>query len=98
MRFDKTTLQQGTLNAQSAQETPSTFGETNNSDQVTPARDLTKSPQRMAGQMGVRAFALMNDPEEANRTNQWMSMFGMSNQGAAFNQAKMMGGMPPQQG
>jgi len=43
----------------------------------------------MAGQMGERAQALMMDPIEQQRTNEWMGLFGMSNEGAQFDQAKI---------
>ena len=95
MKFNKAELQQGRLNAQASQETPGSFGEINGADQANSSRDLSRSPHRMAGQMGARALALMNDPEEQQRTHTWMQQFGMSNEGAAFNQAKMNGGMPP---
>ena len=52
----------------------------------------------MAGGMGARAVQLMNDPMEQQRVAGWMASFGMSNQGMEFNQAKMMGGMPPPPG
>ena len=47
------------------------------------------STRRMAGQMGERAQALMMDPIEQQRTNEWMGLFGMSNEGAQFDQAKI---------
>jgi len=97
MNFNKSDIQQGRLNAQASQETPGTFGEVNGADQASSSRDLARSPQRMAGQMGARAMALMSDPNEQQRTHQWMQQFGMSNQGMEWNQAKMMGGMPPPQ-
>ena len=97
-KYDRSNLQNGRLNAQTTQETPGTFGEVNSADTVASSKDLAKSPQRMAGQMGARAMSLMNDPEEQQRTHKWMQQFGMSNEGAQFNQAKMNGGMPPQQG
>ena len=31
----------------------------------------------------------MNDPAENERTESWMAMFGLSNEGVMFNQAKM---------
>ena len=98
MNFNKSDIQQGRLNAQASEETPGTFGEINGADQASSSRDLARSPQRMAGQKGARAMALLTDPEEQQRTHQWMQQFGMSNQGMEWNQAKMMGGMPqPQQ-
>ena len=97
MNFNSQQIQQGRLNAQASEETPGTFGETNGADTAAATKDLAKSPQRMAGQMGARAMSLMDDPVEQQRTQSWMQQFGLSNQGAEFNQAKMMGGMPPQQ-
>ena len=88
-KYDQANLQNGRLNAQTAQETPGTFGEVNSADTVASSKDLARSPQRMAGQMGARALAMMEDPEEIQRTNQWMDQFGMSNQGMQWNQAKM---------
>jgi hypothetical protein len=35
----------------------------------------------------------MSDPEETARTEEWMKMFELSNEGKEFNQAKM-GGAP----
>jgi len=98
MNFDKTSLQQGRLNAQASQETPGTFAEINGADASMSGKDLAKSPNRLAGQMGARALSLMEDPDEQQRTHKWMQQFGMSNQGTEFNQAKMNGGMPPQEG
>jgi len=95
MNFNKADLQQGRLNAQASQETPGTFGEVNGADQASSSRDLARSPQRMAGQMGARAMSLMSDPDEQKRTSSWMQQFGLSNQGMEWNQAKMSGGMPP---
>ena len=97
MNFDKTAIQQGRMNAQAAEETPNSFAESNGSDLVNPTNDLARSPRRMAGQMGARAMALMTDPAEQKRTQSWMQQFGLSNEGVQFNQAKMMGGMPPQE-
>jgi hypothetical protein len=48
----------------------------------------------MAGQMGHRIMEYMNDPAEQARTDSWMSMFGLSNEGMQFNQAKINGGTP----
>ena len=38
--------------------------------------------------MGMRALQLMTDPEAIKATDNWMSMFGESNQGAEFNMHK----------
>ena len=98
MNFDRQSIQQGRMNAQAAEETPNSFAEGNGADVINPTNDLARSPRRMAGQMGARAMSLLNDPVEQQRTQSWMQQFGLSNQGADFNQAKMNGGMPPQQG
>ena len=96
MNFDysQTTLAQGRDNQQRIQEQPNTFGKTNSADAYTQTSNLDKPRQRMAGRIGQRALDYMTDPEEQNRTNKWMESFGLSNQGAQFNMAKMNGGMP----
>jgi hypothetical protein len=45
----------------------------------------------MAGQVGNRLLEYMNDPDEKVRTEEWMKMFELSNEGKEFNQAKMGG-------
>jgi len=97
MKFDAQSLQQGRMNARAAEETPGSFGEANGADVVNSTRDLTKNPRRMAGEMGMRAQQLMSDPVEAQRTQNWMQQFGMSNEGMQFNQAKMMMSQPAPQ-
>ena len=62
------------------------------SEQVTA---LDKPKQRMAGEMGNRIMEYLTNPDEKERTDSWMAMFELSNQGQEFNQAKM--GMPPPQ-
>lgn len=97
MKFSREALQQGRMNQRAAEETPGSFGSINGSDNVNATADLTKSPRRMAGVMGARAMDLLNNPEEIQRTKNWMQQFGMSNEGMQFNQAKMMGGQPAPQ-
>lgn len=94
MNFNQAQIQQGRMNAQSSEETPSSFGSINGSAETNPTKDLSKNPRRMAGQVGARALAMMNDPEEIQRTNTWMDQFGMSNQGMQWNQAKMQMSQP----
>ena len=84
------------MNAQAAEETPNSFAEINGADNINPTNDLARSPRRMAGQVGARAAALINDPLEAKRTQSWMQQFGLSNEGANFNVAKMNGGQSPE--
>ena len=87
MRFDynQQTVSQGRANQAKAIETPNTFATNSGVDKV----DQPK--QRMAGQVGDRLMAYLNDPNEQKRTENWMARFGLSNQGAMFNQAKMGG-------
>ncbi len=85
---------QGRLNQSKAQQEPNTFGTDSGADMVTQMSNLDKPKQRMAGQMGNRIMEYMNDPAEQARTDSWMSMFGLSNEGMQFNQAKINGAPP----
>ena len=89
--YSQSGVAQGRINQAKSKDAPNTFGTESGADQVT---QLDKPKQRMAGQMGHRIMEYMNDPAEQERTNSWMDMFGLSNQGMAFNQAKIKG-MPP---
>jgi hypothetical protein len=92
MKYSPQDLQQGNILRQKAQSEPANFGT------IDGATDPANKKQRMAGQMGERVVSLMNDPNEAARTQQWMGRFGMSNEGMQFNQARMMMANPqPQQ-
>lgn len=94
MRFSKENIAQGRLNQQQSQETPESFGTIDGATVERGSMDLATGSQRMAGQQGARALSLMNNPDEAMRTEGWMNMFGMSNQGMEWNQAKMMMAQP----
>ncbi len=78
-----------------AKETENTFGTINDASNVNENNTLDTGDIRMAGEVGARAMQMMNDPQEFDRTMQWMNMFGQSNDGAQWNQARMYGGMPP---
>ena len=94
INYSQTGVAQGRINQAKAQDTPNTFGTESGADQVTQMSKLDKPKQRMAGQMGHRIMEYMNDPAERARTDSWMDMFGLSNQGMAFNQAKINGAPP----
>ena len=96
MNFTPDAIQQGRMNQRAGEETPGSFAEINGASETNSTKDLTKNPRRMAGEMGGRAMALMNDPVEQQRTANWMQQFGMSNPGMEFNQAKMMMAQPQQ--
>ena len=88
-------VSQGRKNQAQARETPNTFAKESGADRVTQMSALDKPKQRMAGQLGHRLQEYLSDPMERARTEQWMLAFGVSNEGAAFNAAKM--GMAPGQ-
>ena len=93
--YAQSSVAQGRLNQFKAQETPNTFSTQNGVDQITQSQKLDKPKQRMAGQYGHRLLEYLNDPAENQRTEEWMDMFGMSNEGVQFNQAKM--GVPAEE-
>tara|TARA_R100001082_G_scaffold22684_1_gene11009 strand:- start:111 stop:392 length:282 start_codon:yes stop_codon:yes gene_type:complete len=92
MKFSPNDLIQGALNQREQKETPNSFGTAEGAAQVNPTSDLAKSQRRLAGQRGARAVEMLTNPEEAVRTQEWMSQFGLSNQGMQWNAAKM--GLP----
>lgn len=94
MNYSPETIKQGRINQMATEETPETFATTDGAATPRPSRDLTNNHNRMAGQVGARALAMMNDPQEQARTQGWMMKFGMSNQGMQWNQAKMMMSQP----
>ena len=96
MKLDYTQsgVAQGRINQSKQKETPNTFTRESGAEQVTQMSALDKPKQRMAGQMGNRILEYMNDPAEQSRTDSWMAMFGLSNQGMQFNQAKINGAPP----
>ncbi len=96
MNYSPPDMKQGLDLKDQAEENPSNFGILDGATER-PANGIV-GKSRMAGPTGARASAMMNDPVEQERTANWMRMFGMSNQGAEFNQARMMMANPqPQQ-
>ena len=95
MNFDYSNIGviQGRANQDKAKENPNTFATESGAENIMQATELDRPKQRMAGQMGHRIMEYMNDPEEQARTDNWMRMFELSNEGQIFNQAKM-GGAP----
>jgi len=88
VNYSSEDIKQGLSLKRQAQETPSNFGLLDGSVERPSDEDFGKS--RMAGPVGDRAMQMMNDPNERARTDNWMSSFGLSNQGYEFNQARMM--------
>ena len=96
MDYSQQDLQQGDRLKKQAEETPSTFGTLDGATEQSQSPSFGKP--RMAGQVMARQMQLMVNPEEQQRTAQWMNRFQMSNEGMQFNQARMMMANPqPQQ-
>jgi hypothetical protein len=96
MKYTPEDISQGLNLQRQALETPTNFGILDGATERPSGEDFGKS--RMAGEMGSRAMTMMNDPNEQQRTQNWMANFGMSNEGNQFNQARMMMANPqPQQ-
>ena len=91
--FEQQDLLNGVRNEQKQKENPNGFGEINGAASVNPDGQMRRTG-RMAGQEGERALEMMTNPVEQERTANWMRMFGLTNQGAEWNAAKM--GLPPQ--
>jgi len=91
MRFayDRAGVTQGVLNQEKSRESPSTFATESGAENISQVSNLDKPKQRMAGEMGHRMAEYLNNPLEQARTDGWMELFAQSNEGAAFNQAKM---------
>jgi hypothetical protein len=96
MNFSKEAIQQGRANQAASAETPETFSTIDGAASAQGGTNLSKSNNRMAGEVGAYALQMMNDPQEKARVDGWMSRFGMSNQGMEWNQAKMMMTQPAQ--
>jgi len=88
MNYSAQDIKQGLSLKRQAEETPSNFGLLDGSVERPSDEGFGKS--RMAGPVGDRAMQMMNDPNEQARTNNWMASFGLSNEGSAFNEARMM--------
>lgn len=92
MNYSNEDLRQGAQVKDEARETPQTFATNGGASVHETSSGFGK--QRMAGQAMARQTQLMNDPQEQQRTVDWMNRFQLSNEGMQFNQAKMvMSGM-----
>lgn len=91
--FDPKTIQHGNRVRDELKQTPATFATDSGVVKVMPDRQLrTTSKTEFAGPKGQRALELMNNLAAAQDTAKWMELFGQSNEGMQFNQAKMMTG------
>ena len=96
MNYSPQDIQQGLRLKKQSEEIPTSFGTNEGAIDRSESAGFGKS--RMAGEVGARLVQLMNDPVESQRTMNWMSQFGLTNEGMQFNQAKMMmaGNQPAQ--
>ena len=88
LTYDRASILQGNKLRMENEERPTTFAEYNGAVDAQPSLNLDQSNQRMAGPVGARAMELMTNPAAQAATNNWMDMFGQSNQGTEFNMAK----------
>jgi hypothetical protein len=88
MKYSPEDLSQGLNLKRQAEETPTNFGILDSATERPTGENFGKS--RMAGAVGERALQMINDPNEQKRVSNWMSQFGMTNEGMQFNQARMM--------
>lgn len=100
MHYQRQQIIQGNRVKREAEENPSTFATENGASFSEPSKRLDdKGNGRFAGPVGAFAIRMMNDPQLADGVKKWDEMFVQSNEGLAFNQAKMslQQGMNPDQ-
>jgi len=99
MKYQQQQILQGNRLKKEAEESPSTFGTLDGASFSEPGKRLDESGTRMAGPVGAFAMRMMTDPAFAQGLAKWDEMFVQSNEGLAFNQAKMalQQGMNPDQ-
>ena len=96
MDYSKEAILQGRKNQESTTETPETFATIDGAAQTRPGRELSIQNQRMAGDVGARALALMTNEDEIARTAEWMAKFeNNAPQAREWKEAKMGGMEPP---
>ena len=87
--YDKQSLQNGQRMRIQAEENPGTMATYNGADINEPSPGLaSKNAVRKAGPGGFHAMQLMNNPEAAMATSNWMEQFGQSVEGGQFNAKK----------
>ena len=94
MNFSREAIRAGRINQAQSVETPESFATIDGAAVPREGSELSQGNSRMAGKMGARALELMNNPEEQERVKGWMNMFGLTNQGMEWNQAKIMMSQP----
>lgn len=90
MNYQRQQIIQGNRLKKEAEENPGTFGTENGVTFSQPSQSLDKKNAiRFAGPGGAFAMQMQEDPELAQRVAMWDQQFAQSNEGMAFNQAKM---------
>jgi len=90
MNISPETIRNGNRLRRELASNPATFGTDSGVAQIQPNENLDqRNGIRMAGQMGARALELMQNPQEAQRVDEWMNQFGQSVPGREFNAAKL---------
>ena len=101
MKYQPQQIIQGNRLKKEAEESPDTFGTMGGSSFSEPTSKLDDKTNnnRFAGPVGAFALRMMQDPQAAAGLKMWDEMFVQSNEGLAFNQAKMQlqEGMNPEQ-
>lgn len=95
MNYSKESLKQGRRNQDASRETMASFGLMDSATMPEENdNDLSIQNTRMAGVVGARALAMMNNPEEMQRTDEWMRKYlyggrGQSEDGLRWRQTIM---------
>lgn len=89
--YDRLAVLQGNKLKNELEEKPTVPAMVNGQEDPLTTDNLASSNSvRKAGPGGVHAVQLMTDPQAIAATDRWMQLFGQSNQGMEFNQAKMI--------
>lgn len=89
--YNRTAVLQGNQIKRELEEFPTIPAMANGEvDPLTTSNLAAKNNVRKAGPGGVHAVNLLTNPEAIAATENWMNLFGQSNQGMEFNQAKMI--------
>ena len=78
MNLSMQELRQGRINQDKTKETPNSFAVEGGASVVNPTSNLAQDNKRPAGQMGERAMEMMQNPQEMQRTTNWMNAFKLS--------------------
>ncbi len=92
---NRETIAAGRIAQAKLKETPNSFGTVDGAASVTETSTMDSTDQRMAGQEGARALAMLTDPIEQKRTARWKQEFYQSPTSIDWRIASMDGGLAP---